>query len=121
MEGGKMKPNLPNMSNVVRAWMQSMILHISSKSIVNFEVVEDTYKVWAVGTRQPMTAQKLAIKPEGQRSWLWQELHLLPDVKLNVDDQVRFDPTGPMFRVMAKEDFSDYGYIRYELTQGFEA
>lgn len=115
-----MNPALPNLSSAIKAWFMQIDLIITSKSIENFEIVESTYLKKSFGVRQPLSPQKLAIKPEGQRSWKWQELHLLPDTKLNIDDVVKFDRTGEQYRVIAKEDFSQYGYIRYELAQGFE-
>lgn len=114
-----MNPALPNLSNAVRAWSQRLEFVVVSKDIENFEINENYIVRRVLGTKQPLKAQTLAIKPEGQRSWKWFELHLTPQVTINVDDLILFGGKD-QYRVMAKEDFSEYGYVRYEIAQGFE-
>jgi hypothetical protein len=106
------------MTNAVQAWAQQLEFVVVSKDIENFEIQENYITRRVLGTKQPLKAQALTIKPEGQRSWKWYELHLTPQVKINVDDFIRFG-CNDQYRVMAKEDFSEYGYVRYEIAQGF--
>lgn len=113
-----MMPALPNLSSAVRAWSQMLEFVIVSKSIENFETAETYTTRKVLGTKQPLKPQRIAIKPEGQRSWKWFELHLTPQVVLNIDDLIMFGGCD-QFRVMAKSDYSEYGYISYEICQGF--
>lgn len=114
-----MIPALPNLNNAVLAWAQQLEFVVMSKSIEDFEIKESFLVYKVLGTKQPLKPQRLAIKPEGQRAWKWFELHLSPQARINIDDVIQFGGCD-QFRVMAKEDFSEYGYIRYEVAQGFE-
>lgn len=69
------------------------------------------------GVIQPLSAQEVAIKPEGQRTWKWYMLHCLPDLILKPDDTVTY--RNEKYRVMGKEDFSDFGFLYYELCQDY--
>ena len=109
---------LPQVGHVLPGWFQPLKFEIITKSLVNYEVEEVVIEVNTQGVRQPMTAQKLAIKPEGQRAWKWGTLHCLPDVPLKVDDKVVFG--SKTYRVMNKWDWSEYGYLEYEICQGYE-
>lgn len=113
-----MLPALPNLANAVMAWSQQLEFVVVSKSIENAEVVESYLTYCVLGTKQPLSPQKMAIKPEGQRSWKWYQLHLTATVSIQIDDIIRFGGEDE-YRVMAKSDFSEYGYIYYEIAQGF--
>ena len=109
---------LPQVGEVLPGWFQPLKFDIVTKSLVDYEVQEVIVSVQTMGVRQPFTSQKLAIKPEGQRSWNWETLHCLPNVPLKVDDKVIFD--NKTYRVMNKWDWKEYGYYEFELCQGYE-
>ena len=109
---------LPQVGGVLPGWFQPLEFEIVTKTLVNYEVQEIIIEISTQGVRQPMMAQKIAIKPEGQRAWKWETLHCLPDVPLKVDDEVIFG--GKTYRVMNKWDWTEYGYCEYEICQGYE-
>lgn len=109
---------LPQVGEVLPSWFQTLTFDVVTKTIVNYEVEETTLTITTQGVRQPMSAQQLSIKPEGQRAWKWETLHCLPDVKLRVDDIVIFD--GVKYRVMERWDWSEYGYAEYHICQAYE-
>lgn len=109
---------LPNVSEALPGWFQDMTFDLVTKSLVNYEVVEVLTTISTKGVRQPMSAQSISIKPEGQRAWKWETLHCLPNVKLNVDDIVIFD--NVKYRVMHRWNWSEYGYLEYEICQAYE-
>ena len=119
---GKDKPisftGLPQVGDVLPSWFQTLTFYLVTKVLVNFEVEETTLTISTKGVRQPMSAQQLSIKPEGQRAWKWETLHCLPDVKLKVDDIVIFD--GVKYRVMQRWDWTEYGYMQYEICQAYK-
>lgn len=65
-----------------------------------------------------MTPAQLAMKPEGERTWKWSRLHLLPDPKLELDWIVVIREVK--YRVMAVENQAEYGYIAYDLLEDYE-
>lgn len=109
---------LPQVGDVLPSWFQPLTFDVVTKTIVNYEVEETTLTITTQGVRQPMSAQQLSIKPEGQRAWKWETIHCLPDVKLRVDDIVIFN--GTKYRVAERWDWSEYGYLEYHIHQAYE-
>ena len=109
---------LPNVSDVLPDWFQSITFQVVTKDLEDYEVVETLTTITTQGVRQPMNAQRIAIKPEGQRAWKWETIHCLPDVKLNIDDIIILD--GVKYRVMHKWNWAEYGYLEYEICQAYE-
>lgn len=109
---------LPQMGDVLPSWFQTLTFTLVTKSLVDYEVQEVLATITTQGVRQPMTAQDLQIKPEGQRAWKWETLHCLPNVKLKIDDIVIFD--NVKYRVKERWDWSEYGYLEYHICQAYE-
>lgn len=108
--------SFPDISEVLDDFSEPIRFAKICKTIKDFEAV-DTVKdvVEFDGVLQPLTPQKLKIKPEGQRSWKWYTLWT--ENVLQLDDVVR-DEDGLQYRVMALSDWKQGGYRQYELTQG---
>lgn len=109
---------LPQMGEVLPSWFQTLTFTLVTKSLVDYEVQEVLATITTQGVRQPMTAQDLQIKPEGQRAWKWETLHCLPNVKLKIDDIVIFD--NVKYRVKERWDWSEYGYLEYHICQAYD-
>lgn len=109
---------LPQMSEALMDWLQPMTFKQVTKTIVNMQVVETFEDVPMQAVRQPLSAQQVMMKPEGQRSWRWDRLHALPSPELRVDSQVIYN--GVEYRVMGKWPWPEYGYVEYHLTQDYE-
>ena len=109
---------LPQVGEVLPGWFQPLVFDIITKSLVNYEVEEVIIHINTQGVRQPMSAQQLSIKPEGQRAWKWQTIHCLPNVPLKVDDIVVFG--NQKYRVKEKWDWSEYGYQEAHICQAYE-
>lgn len=110
---------LPQVGNVLPSWFQTLTFDVLSKSVVDYEIQEVATTITTQGVRQPMTAQQLAIKPEGQRAWKWETIHCLPDVVLKIDDIVIFEDIK--YRVMQKWDWKEYGYVQYEICEAYQS
>ena len=115
---GLLNSGLPQVGEVLPSWFQTLTFDVISKSLVDYEVQETVLTITTQGVRQPMSAQQLAIKPEGQRGWKWETLHCLPDTILKLDDIVVFE--GIKYRVMQKWDWKEYGYVQYEICQAYQ-
>ena len=109
---------LPQVGDVLPSWFQTLTFTLVTKYLVDYEVQEVLVTITTQGVRQPMNAQQLSIKPEGQRGWKWETIHCLPNVKLKLDDIIIFD--NVKYRVMEKWDWSEYGYVQYEICQAYE-
>jgi len=106
---------LPDVSAAVQYFLQPMIFFQVTKQNVDGFVQEVENKICAQAVRTPMKAQEVALKPEGQRTWKWENLITTSDIILYPDDIVKFD--SDVFRVMGKNDWKEYGYIQYSLGQ----
>lgn len=109
--------SVPNVGGALLDWFQPMTFGVVSKTVVNAQVVEEMAEVAFRGVWQPFTERKLMLKPEGQRAWSWYWVHADPSLNLEVDNVVVY--IGVQYRVMAKKDYSLYGYVEYELVQDF--
>jgi hypothetical protein len=108
---------LPSMSGTITGWFRPLVLGRVTKSIVDGETKEAVFEQRCQGVIQPFDDRKLKVKPEGQRSWNWQMLHTTPNVKLRNDEE--FKIKGTPYRVMSQKDYSEYGYVTYELVQDY--
>lgn len=108
---------LPNVNGALNGWRLPMTFGVVTKEIVNAQVVEVMTAVNFKGVIQPLSARRLEMKPEGQRAWTWLMLHADPTLALDVDDVVTYN--GTQTRVMARKNYTEYGYIEYELVQDY--
>lgn len=108
---------LPQVGDVVASWARPIVVGLVTKTMRNEEVVEAVEEISTRGMIQPFTSSQLALKPEGQRTWDWSALHVLPDLDAKLDDIITM--YGRRFRVMTKKDYTLYGYIRYELVENY--
>ncbi len=108
---------LPNMTSALLDYFQKMTFSKITKTTVNFQLVEKAQVYYTKGVRQPLKPQAILMKPEGQRKWVWEMLHILPDVVLGIDDVVDFK--GTRYRVMSRSDYTEYGFLQYEIAQDY--
>ena len=106
----------PNVEDALSGWLRKVIIGKIIKSIVDFQVVESRqiYEIFAV--RQPFSTKQLLIKPEGQRAWQWESLHIKgSELEFCLDDQIIID--GKKYRIMQKWEWQDRGYINYDIVE----
>lgn len=108
---------IPNVESALANWMQPIVFGIVTKTVNGFEVVETMTELSFMGVIQPLAPKRLAMKPEGQRQWTWIQLHAQPDVVLEPDSVVIY--LGKQTRIMARTNYTNYGYVEYELVQDY--
>lgn len=108
---------LPNMSDVLNGWLQPMVFTGIKKTIVNFQVVETPTTISFMGVWQPFSERKLALKPEGQRSWRWFSCFSDAGLVLNTDEVICY--LGKQYRVMGTMDYRLEGYMEYHLVEDY--
>lgn len=110
--------DLPDMTAGVQMFFQPMKIGPVYKQNKHGYLEEFLNIFKTQGVIQTLNPQQLATKPEGERAWKWRKLHTLPEPKLNVDDIVKIGKTK--YRVMDKEDNSQYGVVSYDLQEDYE-
>lgn len=97
-------------------WESAVRLRIVDKVIVDFEVDEDkVLDTSFMGCLQPLPAQKLLIKPEGERKWIW--FTLWTQQQLDIDT-ILMDDEDRQYRVLRISNWRGAGYFEYECAQG---
>lgn len=109
----------PNMRSTLAGWVRELSLSRVVKTAVDFEIVEREVAIPGAGVWQPLSNARLAIKPEGQRSWRWFMIHATTDLKLNTDDV--FTRAGTKYRVMANGEWDDNGFRLYEVVNDYDS
>lgn len=111
--------NLPNMSATIQSWFLNITFEIVDRVMVGADwKTEIVKRVKTKGVVRP-PKDNLEILPEGTWNWEWLEIHCLPNLNLQNNQFIRYD--GKVYKVMAKKDYSKYGYIRYTVLEAFRA
>jgi hypothetical protein len=106
---------IPRVSDALWGIQGQMKFRRVTKDPVDFQMEEltsDATTFFAV--MAPIPEQKLLVKPEGQRSWMWWSLWTR--TALNVDDIV-VDAANVRFRVMSVHQWGAAGFREYQLTE----
>lgn len=112
-----MSYNLPYIEDALDGWMQSMLIKKVTKAIVNYRVVETTTDQTILAVRQPFTTRQLMVRPEGQRQWQWEKLHVKHSDVFNLDDVIYFGTRK--YRIFGINEWQQYGYVEYDIAQGY--
>jgi hypothetical protein len=112
------------MKSAVMAWASDVTIFIVAKR-QNDYLTEESYFEKTIKMVRIPTGQNLEMKPEGQRRWNAETIYADNSLELKVDDIIIFDcKAGQRFRVIAKTDWNNYGYVEYSIlsdyAKGFE-
>lgn len=110
---------MPDVSSAIIGWFEPIRFLKITKFDVDGTISEVKTPVTGNGVIQPLSLQELAIKPEGQRSWKWLQIHTDASIVLTTDDVLEID--GENYRVMALFDYSRNGYREYHCGQDYKA
>lgn len=111
-------PDLPDMTTGVEMFFQNLTVGIVYKKQNNEGYLQEFVKeVQTQGVIQTMSPAQLAMKPEGQRTWQWRKLHMLPKPRLILDGIVVIRKVR--YRVMDVEDNSQYGVVSYDIQEDY--
>ncbi len=111
---------LPNMSETIKSWFLNISFEYVTRIMQGAEwITSEPITINTRGVVRPPSDKDLKILPEGTWAWEWIQIHCLPDVFLDTNQFVKYD--DKLYKVMAKKDYSKYGYIRYTLLEAFRA
>lgn len=114
------RPQLPNVSSALGAWGQTLEFVLIGKQKTDYETVETKIPRRTKGVRVPFKPQALQQRPIGERAWKWETIFSSPSISLKVGDEIIFGEGETRYRVMEMRDWSEYGYVEYDICQGFE-
>jgi hypothetical protein len=113
---------VPDVSVALLDWFQYLTFGLITKTIVAFQLNETITNISFWGFVQPYKGRTLKIRSSGERDWDYLECFAQSApgnamLSLNADDIILY--AGTRYRVMLKEDFPLYGYVRFELTENY--
>lgn len=117
----QLSANLPNVSEVMNGWEVSMTANYVTQSVVDGAVVDTEVNKPIKGISQPLKAEEIALKDEGQRMWNW----VLVQVRETIYGELY--PTQILIinnirhKIMAKKDWTLDGYREYHVIRDFES
>ncbi len=111
--------NMPQIVDAISEWQDELVLGIVKQEWVNGDKVEHISNVTFNGVIQPLSAKQISLKPEGQRSWQWYQVHVYSSaLNLDVDDKVILD--SKKFKVMAINNYFRNNFIEYHLVKDYD-
>jgi hypothetical protein len=110
---------IPNLRNPVKFFSQRLSFIKITKQIINFEVKEVEETITSFGVKYPMSPDELKIYPEGERNFAW--FSIFTPIELKIDDRLIFTGSDTnIYRVRRRENYSEYGYIEYDVMEDYE-
>ncbi len=116
----QMSAGLPDVSNVFNNWEISITANYVSQNWVDGEPVNVTENKMIKGIKQPLKAEEIALKEEGQRSWSWQQIHVREALYGELYTSQILTIGGVNYKIKAKKDFVLNGYREYHAILDYE-
>lgn len=100
-------------------WMVKITINFIRQAQVNGFIKDIEIPHTFMGTVQPLDPDEIKLKPEGQRSWEWLDIHCFSgNLNLETNDKIIFNKIK--YKVMAVKDWSLNNYIEYHLVRDYQ-
>ena len=109
--------SLPIMRGTLRGWFRAITFSVKAQSVSGGLMTETFVDTTFMGVVQPLNRKDLLLKPEGQRSWQWLQIHALPGLVLNTDDIIKYN--GENYRILGTWNWDSYGYVEYHAIKDY--
>lgn len=110
---------LPNVSDTLTGWEVDIYAVFVKQSMVDSEIINQDIIKKISGTLQPLKAEEVDLKPEGQRAWQWYDIHVKSVYPiLRVEQKIKVNNID--YKIMAVKDYSLYGYVEYHVVRNYE-
>lgn len=113
------RTGMPQMSAAFDGWMVSMNLIKISQTIIAGLVSESRRSIKIKAAWQPLSPEEIALKPDGQRSWEWIDLHVRGRGQIFATND-RIEHEGILYKIMAVKDWRLNNYTEYHLIRDYE-
>lgn len=109
---------MPQVDGALSGWQNSLSLVVISETVVNGFPTQTESVINFEGVIQPLDPESVKLKPEGQRSWQWLQIHMTAgSTELKPSDKIRYNGTD--YKVMGKKDYGLNGYFEYHAVNEF--
>jgi hypothetical protein len=112
--------SMPQMEAAFSGWFSTITLTRITQ-VVNGDgyIQENEENINFQGTIQPLSPEELMLKPDGQRSFEWLQIHCLAgSLNLKTNDQIVYNTR--IYKVMSVKDYSLNNYIQYDILEDYQ-
>jgi hypothetical protein len=111
---------MPQLSSAFLGWKSKLSFKVITQTVLESGFIESSEVLKSImGVWQPMVAEQIALKPEGQRSWSWFMLHIEGINRVfQTNDRVVF--RGELYKAMAIKDYTLNNYTQVDLILDYQ-
>jgi hypothetical protein len=110
---------MPQMSAAFGGWEKEISLIRITQTLTDGLITSATETLIVLATWQPLSPEAIALKPDGQRSWDWYDLHIEGGALLfETNDRVIY--AGKTYKIMAVKDYTLNNYSEYHLISDYQ-
>ena len=117
----QLSANLPDVSEVMNGWEVPMTANYVTQTLVDGVVVDTEVNKPIKGISQPLKAEEIALKDEGQRAWNWVQVHVREATYGELQPAQILIINSVPHKIMAKKDWTLDGYREYHVIRDFES
>lgn len=110
---------MPQMSAAFSGWKNTITVQRITQTVVDGFTQDTASSVTFQGVIQPLDPEQIKLKPEGQRSWEWLDIHIEGSAVIFATND-RFLYNGRKFKIMHKKDYSLNNYVEYHAIEDFQ-
>lgn len=110
---------MPQMNAAFSGWTIKMTWTKIVQSIVDGFPVNQEIPFTIEGVFQPLSAEEIKLKPDGQWSWSWYMLHIKgKESPFETNDRIKYN--GVTYKVMGKKDYALNNYTQLDIIKDFQ-
>ena len=110
---------MPQMAAAFDGWTTKINLNVVTQAVFDGFVTDVINTFTFNGTIQPLRPEQIALKPDGQRSWEWLQIHVITGTNnLKTNDRIIYN--GKEYKVMSVKDYSLNNYVEYHVVSDYE-
>tara|TARA_R110000851_G_scaffold306239_5_gene464505 strand:- start:1309 stop:1671 length:363 start_codon:yes stop_codon:yes gene_type:complete len=111
--------NMPQMGSAFSGWQSNITLNKVTQTNVRGDITNVLTAITFKGTVQPLSPEQILLKPEGERSWRWLQIHVFAGGdNLKTGDRISYKES--FYKVMADLDYSNNNFVEYHLVEDFQ-
>lgn len=110
---------MPQMKAAFAGWTKPITLKVLEQTVVD-GFIQDSERLFTfAGTIQPLSPNKIMLKPEGQRSWEWLQIHCVASsTDLKTNDRIVYNSRH--YKIMAVNDYQLNNFVEYHAVYDYQ-
>lgn len=116
---GQVVGGLPQLDIGLSGWEVEVKANFITQEYVDGKITDISNIQVIKGVLQPLKTEDVNIKPEGQRNWIWQQLHVKKTYPKLRNEQI-VEINDKNYKIMAQKDYTQYGYVEYHLVEDYQ-